>query len=434
MSFKNASLPIQKNIYNYSKSDYQFEILNAVIASSRRNRTINESDIVQEPGKLRTFKLNIITPDCDTTGSCSDSLCTPGETTAPKQIFYQLSKCTSSKKFSLKVKDARDLEDIDMNGYALQMISANLTSVRKKLAEEVTAFLVANAGRHADGSLTKQVQLVDSVTGVPKPFGINEIRRHFRDMQLNDPFVVGGYSAYHLRQGIQIGGLNAQGQRIDQVALPNLYYDNLVNAAVGSGENILAWDADYFKFMTYNENAGRFATNLSGFQLGAAYRAGETYMHTTIVDPVTQLLWDLDAIYVACDKIWNFQFRLNWDIFFLPPSVCLPAYVNGLVRYTGCELVEADCPEGNAPTAPTAETFSWTPSGEALPEYVAELKIGGKTFRPLVTVTTVADWTALLNSLGVGVFTTVSSAVQYSGFSALTGTYNGANAITFAAV
>lgn len=431
MSFKNASLPIQKSVYNYAKSDFEFEILTALIESSRRNRTIMESDIQQEPGKLRTFKLNFIPPNCDDSGDCSDNLCEPGTKTPPQQLYYLLSQCTSSPKYEFAVEDARDLDNIDQNDYALSMLAANLTTVREKLATEVTALLVTKVGRFADGSITKNLQLVNPTTGIPQPYGINELKRTFRDMRMNQPFVVGGYSAFHLKQGLAIGGLDAQGRQIGQVALPNLYYDNLVNEAYDGGENILAWDPDYLKFMTYSKNAGRFATNLSSLKIGDMFRAGETYMYATIVDPVTKLLWDLDAIYDVCTKVWRFQFRINWDIFFMPPSVCLEPHVNGLVHYVGCALVPTECPEVDDPVVPEPTDFAWEAPGEAV--YLATITIGNQTYQPLVTIADAEGWKDFFNTLGIGTFTEDSGDVLYTGFGAITGSYNGGTAITFVA-
>lgn len=424
-----APQAVQKFLYTYANTSQNFPIISALVDSSRRNTSINESLTERGAGKKRKVRLDFILPDCDDTGSCGANLCdAAGRELEITTQFYDLSKCTASPVYLFNVEKVRDIDGIEGNELFLRQMSSNLVAVRKKLATQITAFLVANVGRFADGSESKRTVLVDPSTGILRPYSANELRRTYTDMQMNDPFLVGNASIFHAQQGL--GSTTVSGA---QPFFPNAYYDALVSQAYGGGEHIITWDPAFLKFVTYNKNVGQFATNYKGLNLQDAYQSGDEYIHATILDPVTRLLWDFNAIYDKCTKAWKINFELEWDIFFLPQTTCQPAWVNGILHWTGCDPVEMECPETNAlpPAAPVA--YAWTPSGEALPEFVDVLTVGEKEFKPEVQANTVADWAAILNGLGIGNFTVVSGSIRYNGYSALSGTYNG-NAFSFATV
>jgi len=428
----NNSLPIQRYIRDFAKDDIMFESLNAIINSSNTNRRITAMDFSKEPGKKRKFMIKYVAPNCDDTGDCGADLCAPGIRQSTKDEVFELKKCTASPVYEFAVDDPRDIDGINGNEWAMQQISANLSTVRKKLAVQVLAELIAHIGLFEDGSATKKLQITSPIDGSIRPYGINELKRTYSDLNMNQPFVLGGRSVSDLKFALGIAATNFAGQNLSRIDLANSYYDSLVNQAFGGGEHIISWDASYFKFLSFNRNAGRFATDFKNFNLQDAYQSGDEYMHSTILDPVTGLLWDLNAIYDKCTRVWRFQFQIEWDMFFMPQSMCLPNDVNGILHWTGCEPVEFDCPVGTVTPPPTPVVFTWTPAAACYPSFIDTLSIAGRTFAPEVNIANINELVAVLNGTGVGVFTTNGTDITYTGFSAYSGMINGITPITFA--
>ncbi len=430
MAIKNKALPIQKFVASYAQSDVPYPVVNALVDSARRNNFIQESDIQQAPGKKRTLRLDYIAPDCDDTGSCGADLCAPGRPTDPKQEFFELSMCTPSPVYEMAVDDIREIDNIDVNEFALAQLAANMSTVRKKLAVAMLSKLAGRMGRFADGSTTKRLQLVNSSDGTLKPYQLNEFNRTFQDLNMSNPFILGGASVYHLQAGLKIATTNNAGQQLNQLAVPNAYYDKIVNDYFGGGEHILSWDPRYLKFLTFSRNAGRFATNYKNYRLGDAYQEGIDYIHTVIIDPVTQIMWDFNAIYDKCVRKWRFQYQLEWDIFFLPATSCLPNWVNGILHWVGCDPVELPCPTGTVVTPPSTAVFSWAPG--TFPKAINRLELAGHVFNPNTNVANIAELATLMSGLGIGTFTVSGSNIVYTGYSAITGEINDTTAITFA--
>ena len=431
MSFKNAHLPIQRTILNYAKTDFVHAVLTAILLAARQNNRITATDFGSEDGKLRELKINYIPPICDADGDCNANICNTGTVIQPKQEYFKLSKCTASPVLTVRLNDIRNLDTIGADEYSLSLIANLLQTVRTNLAEQITALLVANAGCHIDGNTDKKVVLFNQTTGAINPVGKAIIEKEFADAKLGRPLVVGGSSVYYAKAMQPISGLNANGLNLGS-PLDNFYYDTLVNEAYPSGEHLLAFDPMVFKFIPFNFNVGRFATDLRSFSPETMFKSGTDWYSGTILDPATGILWDLDAIYDKCDKVWNFQFKLNWDIFFMPSQVCNIPCVNGIFHFTSCEMIEQECPTGTVVAPATAKTYVWDAAAVEFPLYVAKVQLGGRYFEPNVTVNSAADLVAMLNGLGAGNFTLNGTNVTYSGYSALTGNINeGVITITF---
>lgn len=435
MSFKNAHLPIQRSILNYAKTDFVHQILVAMIAAARQNNRITATDFGTEDGKLRDLKINYLPPICDADGSCTDNICNSGQVIAPKQEYFQLKKCTASPVLTIRLNDMRDLDTIGADEYSLALIANLMQTVRNTLAEQVAAVMVASAGCHLDGNATKQVVLFNSATGALNPMGKAIIEKEFSDAKLGRPLVVGGSSVYYAKSLQPINGLGSNGVNAGAAPMDNFYYDTVINEAYPSGEHLLAFDPMVFKWIPFNFNAGRFATDLRSFSPETMFKSGVDWYSGTILDPATGILWDLDAIYDKCDKIWNFQFKLNWDIFFMPSQVCNIPCVNGIFHFTSCEMLDQVCPTGTVTPPATPETYSVTMAEEDFPLYVAKVQIGGRMFEPMVTVQNIVEFTAMLNGLGDYNFTRVGMEVRYTGYSALTASINeGAIDLTWSAI
>ncbi|WP_276135017.1 hypothetical protein [Polluticoccus soli] len=441
MSFKNAMQSVQKNLLQYAKQGRPYEVLAAVLAARQFNTSIVETDLHAEEGKKRQLKINYYAPICEDNGTGTENFCDPGNAIAPKQMYFNLDQVTASANYSLNRDDIRMVDGhYSFSDHAKAAINAALPAVRRKLAVQVAELLIANNGILPDGNATRMLPFLDKTQGTVNPMGLWEIERNFRDAGLSNPFIIGGTDVFHWRKAVEIGGVNEKGQNVSQMGRANAYYDSLINDAYGdtSSEHILAFDPQVLKFVSFNRNAGIFATDLQNIDaIDTIYQQGGTdYLHGVMADPVTGLLWDLNISYEKCSFTWMFQWRLEWDIFFMPPAVCNVTGVNGVFHYTTCAPVEYTCPTGGTPATPgTSDTFDWDTNGVIMfPLFINKLELAGQESYPATTVADITELRDLFNDSVTGyVFSVTGTKLRYAGYAGISGQINDTTNISFTA-
>lgn len=438
MSFRNAMQATQKTILNYTKTGRPFEILAAVLAARQFNTTITETDNGTN-GKLRSLKINYYPPVCSDDGNCNANLCDAGIVLQPKQMYFDITRCTASAVYQLNKDDIRYVDgNYTFSDHAKAQIYSVLPTVRRKFATEVAALLVDNAGVLPDGNEDQLLPWIDKTSGAANPMGLWEIERVYRDGGLMAPFIVGGSDAFYWRKAVEIGGLNDKGQNVAQMGRTNVYYDSIINEtyADSSVEHTIAFDPSMLKFVSFSDNAGIFATDLSDIDaLDRIYQGGPTdYINGALVDPLTGLIWDLDVNWDKCNKRWTFQWRLKWDIFFMPPMVCHDVQgVTGIMHFTTCAPAAVTCPTPASPTSPVDSTFSYDASALTFPLFVHKLELGGQVTYPDEQVANAAALRTLFNANYNGItFGGSGTTISYDGFAAIAGQINDTANITFA--
>ncbi len=427
----------QKSVLQYASQGRPYEVLAAVLDARQYNTSIVETDMQSEAGKQRQLKINYYAPICDDQGTGDESLCDAGTVVAPKQIFFEISRKTASAVYQLNRDDVRYVDgNYTFSDHAKAAINAALPAVRRKLAVELANLLVANAGLLPNGTDKQMLPFMDKETGQVNPMGLWEVERTYRDSGLADPFIVGGTDVFHWRKAVEIGTGNNEGQNVHQMSRAHAYYDSLINDAFADGttEHVLTFDPQMLKFVSFNRNAGIFATDLQNIDaIDAIYQRGGTdYIEGVMADPLTGLLWDLNINYDKCNHRWTFQWKLEWDVFFLPQTVCNEPGVNGIFHFTTCAPLQFECPSGTPISGGTIAEYAWDLTGFTYPVFVNKLELAGQTSYPDVTVANATELNDLLNdSVNGYVFTTDGGTITYNGYSGTTGQINDAIAITF---
>lgn len=438
MSFKNAMQATQKSILQFAKQGRPYEVLAAVLAARQFNTSIIETDLQSDEGKKRQLKVNYYPPVCTDAGTGSENICDAGTVVAPKQAYFEISNVTASAVYQLNRDDIRYVDGVyTFSDHAKAAINAALPAVRRKLATDVAGLLVANVGLLPDGNEKRMLPFLDKQNGVVNPMGLWEIERTYRDAGFSNPFIVGGTDVFHWRKAVEIGGVNDKGQNISQLGRANAFYDSLVNDAFADTdtEHILSFDPQVLKFVSFNRNAGIFATELQNIDaIDTIYQRGGTdYIQGVMADPLTGLLWDLNVNYDKCNYRWTFQWKLEWDIFFMPPMVCNLSGVSGVFHFTTCAPVQYSCPEGTPEAGAESATYDWDTDGEVtFPMYVHQLDLAGQVSYPNVTVANITELKNLYNDSITGYTFVVSGTnIRYTGYSAISGHLNDTTNVSF---
>lgn len=438
MSFQNANLQIQKNLYNRAGQDTRYKIIDALMAARIQNNSITEADFGYSPGKERQLKVNYYPVICDTEGDCSANVCDDGTALAPKQTIFEIGHCTASQVYSLAVDDIRQTDDdLQFSGHALAQIASVLDGVRKSLAQDMAAILRANVGCLPDGSPDRRLALTDPANGAVRPLGLWQIEQAFEDAGMPSPFIVGGSDVFTWMKATEVGGLNAQGQNTGAFNNNRMFYDKLVESAFSDPTtgHIIAFDPKMLRLVTFSRNAEMFATDWTGFEdMDRQFKESKNgKIKGAFLDPVTGLIWDLDIKYEDCaNEHWTFQLRLVWDIFFLPDYACNLPCVTGIFHFTTCLPQAVDCGTPEPVTPVTPSLYEWDPTF-AYPKYVGELTLAGQKTMPNVSVANDTELVALLNSSINGYsFSLAGTDVRYTGYSGISGDLNnGEVAISF---
>lgn len=443
MSFQNANILIQQFVDRYGNRDRTYEVINFVRDVSQANRkvTLTPETFLRGPGKLRSVRLNYFPILCDTEGSCDTNICDTGTVVEPAQIMFDIDKCTASKIYAINKDDIRlvDHATWDFTGTALEIITSALPDLRRQLALDWLTFLYTLEGVHRDGTAEKLIAPVNNANGIVNAIGLLQIRKEYMDGGFSVPYVLGGDDIYYLQQMTRIGGLNAQGQVINRVDTNNTYYDDGLSDQIlndlANGGHILSIAPEIFKYVWYSENAGIFRTDLISINdLGVLYRRGTggAFIEGTLVDPVTGLVWDLYVRYDECTQQWNFQLKHRWNFFVMPDVACNVQGVNGIMHWRTCPAILPECPAGSPiPSPAAAQTFTWEPNLATIP-IIANSIIGGVQNQPNspVAITSVDDVVAYMNANYAPIFTESGGEVTYTGYSAISGSFNNGD-VTF---
>lgn len=431
MSYANAMRYLQKNIFDYARPGVPYEVISALIAARGFNQYITEADLGNGAGKKRPLKINYSAPICDDDGTCSDNICEAGIKVEPQQAWFEIARCTASAVYTIAKDDLRYIDgEWRFSQDAMRIVRSMLPAVHKKWATELTALLVQNVGLQPNGAESAQLPLVDKNNGTINPMGLWNIEKVYRNTGYSDPFIIGGDDAFYWKRIVNIGGLNELGQNVAQMGRSNVYYEPLVNTAFADPtlEHIITFDPQMLKLVTFSENAGMFATELDSIQdLDTMYaRGGTDYIEGILVDPTYGIIWDFNATYDKCEKVFNLQIKLNWDLFFMPAPVCNIQGVNGIYHFTTCLPAAIECPTPASPVSVPSATFTWDTSPEvAYPLFVHKLEAAGITTYPDVTVANTAELRTLMTANIPGyVFGGAGTNVTYNGYTEIAGQIN----------
>lgn len=445
MSFAAAHQEVQQFIINSRYAFPRYQSIDAVLDARRLNTTILETASEKE-GKLRKIKISHYPADCDAVADeCGANICDSGAVLAPVQEWFLLSKCIESKPAKLQVSDVRDVDgNYNFSDHAKAQIMAKMGVLRRELAKEIDATLLAHKGLHLNGNAEVRITMSNTTNGLMTPLGLWQIEKEFADGGYINPFIIGSTEVFNWKKAMGIADVNTSlGQDFAKLGDTNMYYDTVLNSVIGvttGGEYIIAFDPQALKFVSFSENVGIFATDLATpDQLDAMYKRGTTdYLKGVFLDPANGLYWDFFAKYDVCDGddgSFTWYMRLKWDIFFPKIESCNIQGVNGIFLYKTCPVVVPACPTGDTPSpAVSSSVFTWTP-GLSYPFLISDIVIGGVSSEPNVNVATIAELAAALSeAYGVpGLFTQSASNIIYTGYTAITGSMNQGNTtITFA--
>lgn len=189
------------------------------------------------------------------------------------------------------------------------VVRAEIDILCLELNKALLAIQALNFGNFIDGtSVAHAVPLLESVKKSPLYYGESMIMEAFEDLGvMQRPIVVGAGNLSHYIRQVGIGCCNDSGIAINQAGNMDFFRDRFVQSVIGAN-HFIGLIPGYVQLLTWNKYVGEYRQETPSFS------------HTTIVDPVTGLTFDMKWKYDDCAEKWVMNLSLNYELFFIPAT------------------------------------------------------------------------------------------------------------------
>lgn len=336
----------------FQGDDPRVQTLQAVLNASRDNNAVLDiQDMGIRNGKLRQVQVYWLPVDCEDDATCPVDLCDTDPATLESEIFT-LGKCTAVKGVSVGFNDIRDVDgEFTFSDYTRMILANMMETMRSKLSNSLRSELaaIANTSVFVDGSGSKRINLLNQYGGLDAN-GYFEIETALQDAGLENPYVVGASKELNFwNKNLALANTNFNGVNLQGLPKGNVYYDARVNNAFAdpSVDHVIAFAKNSIKFVSYAENVGQFANILPNEieDLTRLFQQRGDNWYGVVIDPMTQLMYDVNIVFDGCSKTWHITMYLKWDLFLLPTGRCNDEEdVTGVFHFTVCKDVLQPCP------------------------------------------------------------------------------------------
>jgi hypothetical protein len=181
------------------------------------------------------------------------NFCTPGDTTGQNFKDYP-ANIVKSVKLTLSEAEFRDFcgipadgnaSNISLTEFGVQQTRAKANELLKAVSNAFSVQLAANTGKFADGSTSKNAQLLTTVGGVDAN-GEVLVRRSFEDLELPTDGIIavgsGNLSEYWYKR--QYACCSDAGVNVSNVTSPLMYFrDSAIGSVTSNSNTFIAWSA-----------------------------------------------------------------------------------------------------------------------------------------------------------------------------------------------
>lgn len=324
--------------------------------TSEANGEAVQARLINTDGKTAKYAYTYLAPNCTAPTDCAETpidICATGNSNNIQTGEATIEQCLSMPALTLTMAQYRDLCNFGPNEFQTKQIMGRMIQLRAGISDAIATDLCAALGCFSTGVVSKELAMLDPNTRIPNWSADEEIMLDFEDRGVMiKPILIGGRSIRYYQNAIKNGGLNDAG--VDLSGMDGMigFYDNRLNTICepdANKETLLAITPGVFQVVSFLENVGMFATDFKAAAMNGEgnlldmFQAGQTFAHGVIQDPISGWMFDLDAIYVECDKLWTINISTKFDTLVLPLLGCNDACFNGLLKYQLCELGSLTC-------------------------------------------------------------------------------------------
>lgn len=279
---------------------------------------IDSSLISYNSGK-KAAKLHVFydqrTKECNISTNCNFNICDDGTTPVRKEVDFTINDCIKTPVREYTNNDMIAL-CMDRGEFIRKRAASDLRAAVEKLDSGILAKLDDEIGvnRRFDGTTASagaytNITLLSDIGGqtIPRDDNFADLMLDYAQNQLNGvPAIIGSGNIqkyFKLHGWACCNSATPYGDADLDGAEARFYLDTATNAVLNGAARFLMIAPGILKFMTFNENAD---INIED----------DSVAHTVIADPNGYpFKWNMDILWVACDKTWKVQFSLLWGLF-----------------------------------------------------------------------------------------------------------------------
>jgi hypothetical protein len=329
------------------------------MAMSDANGAQVQAQLIGAPnGKNTQYSITYATGSCDTPVECEDFNCAGAGADAGA-----LTTCVTFNSFNcmampawknIPIESLRDLGSLDATSAFAAHLWDQMQKIKAAIDEAYVTYLCTEAGCFATGTDTKTLNLLNAL-GAPNYSVDASIMADFSDAGYGGvtPVLLGNRQVKNFAEVQRNVGMDQAGIMLQNMRrFPAFYDKNIVTAncapAVTGNEVMFALLPGIANILSWSENSGIFSSrqssvNWDGVDPTALLRTDSTYMHTTLQDPVSGMLFDLNIVYEPKCKKWQYHLKTYYKFFNLPLTGCKDSCFNGIVKYDVCPETAPAC-------------------------------------------------------------------------------------------
>jgi len=298
--------------------------------TSQLNRQGVEEIPIQRGDKLTTSRIKYMNRAVESQVSETiDRSCSNGDFDDYNEVNFEITK-EVEERWSLNEIEFRSICEGNQE-FATKMMNSHLDNIARKINKRLLTEQAANMGVNKSTGLStaRTVTVFPAATGNPNPRPIQLINFDYKvsNQSKGTPIIVMSDLMYQYHTALQVGCCNDGGTDMGRLAAQLGYapfLDVTINEVFDANEFVVL-EPTMVKFVGYNEYVGQ------------SVKMWEQEVHTTFVDPVTNIMYDLKIIYACDNESWTWILRKRYDIFFQPSDAWHPedplSSTNGTLLY-----------------------------------------------------------------------------------------------------
>jgi hypothetical protein len=254
----------------------------------------------------------------------------------PFETDVEITRYVRSPGLKFDENEMRKLCEAD-SAYMQGVINAEMDAVIKFLNKKLITIQNANFGNFNPVEVPnfKSVVLLTGKKQIPNYKGESDIIQSFEDIDaMGRPIVVGHGNLSHYVRQTGIGCCNQDGIDLNRAGNLDYYTDRYVEGIIGAN-CFIGLEPGMVQLLTWNKYVGVYR------------KENDVFSHSTIVDPISGLTFDMKWHYDDCADVYSVFFGLHYDMFFIPTNSFKAgdelAGVNGSLKFQGLSEEDYCC-------------------------------------------------------------------------------------------
>lgn len=324
------------------------------MAMSTANGAEVEAQMIKKNGKASVYSITTIDATCDTPADCDDFVCGGAGTDDTT-----LTSCTTFNSFDCKTMPAwrnlsiTSLRDLG-SASTKQVFASHLWDQMQKLKAVVSEELTIAICAGASSNITPTYSLLNAL-GAPNFSVDGAIMADFADNGFGGvtPLLLGNRQVMQFAKAQGASGLADSGLNLGAMQRFPAFYDqnmtssNCAPTTVGN-DVMLSILPGIVNLLSFSDNAGMFASRQNPSRWDdvdplTLLREGDSYVHTTIEDPKTGMLFDLDIVYEPKCKKFQYKLQTLYKALLLPVQGCKDSGFTGIIKNDICPATAVEC-------------------------------------------------------------------------------------------